>query len=94
MAEEYGARVLIVVLENLGTPVEVNEQLFPSDALLVNAYDALLRRLPIINSENYMKEYAHWRGSPPTVVDTHPNEAAHRIIADAIVSAITQVEME
>tara|TARA_B100000315_G_C14535543_1_gene568267 strand:+ start:171 stop:1310 length:1140 start_codon:yes stop_codon:yes gene_type:complete len=94
VAEEYGVKVVIVVIGDNATPVEVKEQLFPSGALLVNAHDALLRRLSKINTENYLKEYAHWRGSPPRVVDTHPNDAAHSIIAGAIVSAITQAEMK
>ena len=94
VAEEYGARLVIVVLGGNANPVEVNEQLFPSDALLVNAHDALLRRLPITNIENFLTEYAHWRGSPSILVDAHPNETAHKIIADAIVSEIRQANIE
>lgn len=90
VAKEYGARVVIVILGSNEHPVEVNERLFPADALLVDAHGALLRHLSIINSENYKKAYYHWRGFPPSIVDGHPNKAAHRIIADAVVSKIRQ----
>jgi hypothetical protein len=92
IARENGAQTVIVVLGDDATPVKLNEQWFPSDALVVNAHDSLLKRLPLINAENYLKEYAHWRGSPPVVVDAHPNERAHRVITDAIVSAIRKSE--
>jgi hypothetical protein len=88
IARENGAQTVIVVLGDDATPVKFNEQWFPSDALLVNAHDSLLKRLPLLNAENYLKEYAHWRGCPPVVVDIHPNESAHRVITDAIVFAI------
>lgn len=94
VAEKCGARLVIVILGADANPVEVNEQLFPSHALLVNAHDALLRRLPIANMQNYNKAYAHWRGSPPVLVDRHPNETAHKIIAEAIVSEIGQADIK
>ncbi len=89
-AKAHGSRTVIVILGNEGAPVVPNEELFPPDAILVNAQDALLGQLSDPDSANYLKEYAHWRGSPPTLVDNHPNEKAHRIIADAVVSAIRQ----
>jgi hypothetical protein len=92
IAHENGAKMVIVVLGYEPTPVTLNEHWFPSDALVVNAQDTLIERLPIKNTEIYLKEYAHWRGSPPVVVDMHPNERAHRIIADALVSAIRKSE--
>jgi hypothetical protein len=39
-------------------------------------------------AELYRQRYAHWRGAPPQLIDPHPNEAAHRIIADEILAAI------
>ena len=90
VAQEYDAQVVIVVLGKNEEPVEADKQLFPADAILVNAHDALLRRLPVMNKENYRNAYAHWRGTPPRVVDSHPNEAAHQIIAETIVSGIRQ----
>ena len=71
-----------------------NEQLLPSNVILVDAQDALLGRLPVINLENYNQKYAHWRGSPPKIVDRHPNETAHQIIAETIVSQIRQAGIQ
>jgi hypothetical protein len=90
VARKCGTKVVIVVLGNSSAPVPVNRGLLPSDALLVNAQDALLARLPVADDSTYERLYAHWRGVPPnlTLVDSHPNELAHQIIADTVVSAI------
>ena len=39
-------------------------------------------------------EYSHWRGSPPRVVDDHPNEVAHKIIAEAIAMEIRKIQTQ
>jgi len=88
VARRNGTRLVIVVLGIDHNPVQIPQSLFPPDSVTVNAHDALLRQLPVINEENYLKQYAHWHGSPPAIVDTHPNENAHRIIAEAIVHVI------
>ncbi|MFC2084152.1 hypothetical protein ACFLS9_03765 [Bacteroidota bacterium] len=88
VADKYGASVVVVVLGKNAKPVNVKEELFPPGVILVKTYEELLRRLPIANNDSYKEEYAHWRGSPPRVVDSHPNETAHKIIASTIVSAI------
>ncbi len=88
VAKENGAKLVIVVLGNDNKPVQLPEGSFPPDSIIVNAHDVLLEQLPVVNEETYLKQYAHWRGSPPAVVDLHPNENAHTIIADAIVHKI------
>ena len=88
VANENGARLVIVVLGNSYKPVPVKKYLFPGDSTIVYAHDALLADPSVIDNESYLKKYAHWRGSPPEIVDDHPNEIAHRIIARAIVSKI------
>ena len=55
LVNEYGGRTVIVVLGDGATPVKVNEQLFPADALLVNAQDALLGRLEALTSERLLE---------------------------------------
>ncbi len=57
-------------------------------ALVVRAQEALNRQVPEGTKEAYHRRFAHWRGDPPRLVDTHPNPAAHAIIADEIVAAI------
>ncbi len=88
VAEENGARMIIVILGRNQQSVEVPYDLLPPHAIIVNAHKALLARLPTLDRKTYKKHYAHWRGNPPRVVDNHPNEKAHRIIAEAIVSRI------
>jgi len=88
VARENGARLVIVILGGDHNPVQVPEGLFPPDSIIVNAHAALIEHLPIVNQETYEKLYFHWRGSPLRIVDTHPNENAHRIIAEAIIQKI------
>jgi hypothetical protein len=89
LAREENARLVIVVLGENYKPVEAPRHLLPADATIVEAHSALLERLPIVDKENYRKNYAHWRGSPPRIVDNHPNEKAHQIIAEEILLHIT-----
>lgn len=89
IALNNGAKMVIVVLGSINKPmVEVNRSLFPSDALIVYAGYELIKKLPVPARDNYINTYAHWRGYPPTLVDDHPNQKAHQIIADSIVSTI------
>ena len=88
VAGENGAKLVIVILGYDENPVQVPEASFPDDAIVVNAHKTLLEHLPVINREAYQKAYYHWRGSPLRMVDAHPNENAHRIIAEAIVQKI------
>lgn len=89
-AKEEGTKLVIVVLGNNSNAVPFAPDWFPADAMIVNAHGALIERMPMVNIETYKKLYAHWRGSPPRIVDNHPNEAAHKIIAEAIVSKIRE----
>jgi hypothetical protein len=56
--------------------------------VVVRAQEALNRLVPENTKEAYQRRFAHWRGDPPQLVDTHPNAAAHEVIADEIVKAI------
>lgn len=86
LARDQGARAVIVRLSH---PLEVHWQEMRElsrDALLVNAQAALDARAR--DKEDYQRRFAHWRGDPPVLVDTHPNAAAHRIIAGEIARAL------
>ena len=85
LAEQNGARMLIVVLGENHLPVPIPKDLLPSNAIVIDAHSELLSRLPTINEESYQRQYNHWRGEPPSLVDTHPNELAHKIIAEMII---------
>ena len=89
LARKENAQLVITVIGENYNPVEVPRHLFPADSIIVDAHSALREGLPVANEDNYKKNYAHWRGSPPVIVDHHPNEKAHTIIAEAILSEIT-----
>jgi len=88
VARQYGARLVVVVLGQNVQPVSIDPALFPADAIVVNAHQALLEHLPFRNKDEYEKAYGLWRGSPLQRMDTHPNIAAHRIIAQTVAAAI------
>ena len=93
VARSHGAEVIIVILGNDHRAVDIREDLFPRGVMVVNAQAELLKALPEITAEAYLARYAHWRDNPPRVVDAHPNEQAHRIIAETIVAHIKQVAL-
>lgn len=88
VAEQNGAKLIIVILGEDHQPVSVQKDLLPNNAIVVEAHSALLNRLPTMDKQSYQREYNHWRGDPAILVDGHPNEKAHRIIAEKIVAQI------
>jgi len=88
VAEQNGAKLIIVILGEDHQPVSVQKDLLPNNVIVVEAHSALLDRLPNMDKQSYQREYNHWRGDPPILVDGHPNEKAHRIIAEKIVAQI------
>ena len=91
LVRKENAKLVIVVLGKNHKPVEVPRHLLPADSMIVDAHNALLEQLLIVDKESYNRNYAHWRGSPPRIVDRHPNEKAHKIIAEEIVLKITGI---
>jgi hypothetical protein len=90
LAREQGARPVIVRLSH---PLEVHHQAMRElsrDALLVDAQARLDARAS--DYEDYQRRFAHWVGSPPVLVDPHPNREAHRIVAREIARALLQPE--
>lgn len=88
IAHDNDAKLVIVILGNNENPVKNPGDLFPEDSIIVDAHSRLLDNLDHQSREGYLKKYAHWRGNPPTLVDTHPNEIAHKLIAEEIISAL------
>jgi hypothetical protein len=88
LAAANGSRMVIVRLSH---PLEQHwqrlKELSPG-ALVVNAQAVLDAQVPSGSRDDYYKLFGHWRGSPPRLVDNHPNPAAHRVIADAVLRAI------
>ena len=82
------SRMVIVVLTEPDSPRK------PSSAeisklndlgIIVNGWSALLARLPDKNFDRYEHAYRHYRGENAVLVDKHPNEKAHQIIAEEII---------
>jgi hypothetical protein len=91
VAEQNGAKMIMVVLGENHHLVEIPIDLLPNNAKIVDAHKALLNLLPTQDKQSYQKRYSHWRGDPPSLVDGHPNEYAHRIIAEEIISQIVEL---
>ncbi len=87
-AREHGARMVVVIVPSNTTPPSILRETFPSDVIVVDPHPALLSRLPTKDDATYHKYYCSWRGSPPRMVDLHPNASAHRLIADEILSSL------
>jgi hypothetical protein len=62
-----------------------------SDIIFAEADSLLFRRLK--SPDDYNKEYKHWyfNGKDSVLKDPHPNQKAHKIIAEAIVNSIPAV---
>ena len=88
IAKDNGARMLVVLLAEPGMRATRGQALLADHHRLVDAQAALFSRLPEPTPEAFLRAYGHWRGKPPTLVDAHPNEAAHAVIAESIVQAI------
>ena len=92
--EENNARMIVVVLGDGGV---LPEQL-PADELaalnaiegitVVNAYAALFSPLESPTSSAYEAAYGIRNGTPPVLIDRHPNVVAHRIIAQTVIDAL------
>ncbi|MCH7530842.1 MAG: hypothetical protein IIB36_03660 [Gemmatimonadetes bacterium] len=89
LADSVDASLVIVVLGGGPEPVPIPRHLLPASAVIVDAHQALLEALPVRDRATYDRSYAHWRGEPPRIVDRHPNERAHDIIAGSIVDAVS-----
>jgi hypothetical protein len=88
LAADSGATMVIVRLSH---PLEQHwqrlKELSPG-ALVVNAQAALDARVPSGQRDDYYRLFGHWRGTPPRLLDNHPNPAAHRLIAEEVVRVI------
>ena len=81
------AKLILVVLAVGAEPVTVPNDI-AAQYMLVDANTALIKRLTSPTRQNWISKYAHLRGDPPKPVDFHPNQVAHRIIADEIIFKI------
>ena len=87
---------MIVVIAGKVSAAATRAELEELDGVRVVDIDAALWRelnadrpgAGAATTDDYLKAYGHWFGSPPKLVDWHPNPRAHAIIAREIVAAI------
>ena len=51
---------------------------------MVDAHAEMIGALEIRDTPNFRLKYGTWLGSPPTILDEHPNAEAHALIAELI----------
>jgi hypothetical protein len=84
VARDNGATVILVRLSH---PHERHHQELKElygDVVYVDAQAVLDAAVPEGDKDAYYRRFAHWRGAPPVLVDTHPNPESHGIIAREI----------
>jgi hypothetical protein len=95
LSEANGAKMIVVIAGQVSADA-TRAQLEVLDGVqVVDVAAALWRELNAdrpgagaATMDDYLKAYGHWFGSPPKLVDWHPNPSAHAIIAREIVGAI------
>jgi hypothetical protein len=85
-----GTRMVVVVLEGAGKQDFRRSDLgLPEEVLVVDTKPGLYAELPSSDADTYLRAFAHWRGSPPRLIDEHPNARAHAIIARQVLRALS-----
>ncbi len=88
IAAGQGARMFVVLLDGAGEQAHFPRVEPDAPLRVIDAQAALLSRLPEPTRRAFLRQYGHWRGDPPELVDPHPNARAHAIIAEAILEGI------
>jgi hypothetical protein len=88
LAAAHGARMAIVHLDHPFAPHYLQFKALWPRVAYVDAQAALDAEVPEKTVEAYQKRFAHWRGEPPVLVDTHPNPEAHALIAREVVRVL------
>lgn len=90
LCRDHNASMIVVGLSKKPEPLDVPRQIRQLGIPVVDAHAEMLARLEETTLSAYNSAYAHFRGDPPHLVDTHPNALAHTIIAEAIAKHIAQ----
>lgn len=79
------AMKISMVVVYLGPVPPEQRQKFESlgDVLIIDAEQPLLEHVAK-TKKSYAELYFHWRGSPPVIVNEHPNALAHQLIAQKV----------
>lgn len=87
VCREYGAKMLVLKLYS-GINNRSPDDLGNLSSSVIDTLPVLSSRLPERTDRQWREQYYLRAGDPPRIVDSHPNEEAHRLIARAIVDAI------
>lgn len=91
LCRESGTRMVVVVLEGAGKHDHRRADLaLPQDVPVVDTTASLYAPLASSDAATYLRAYGHWRGSPPRLIDEHPNPGAHAIIARQVLEALSR----
>jgi hypothetical protein len=88
IAAAQHARMFVVLLDDAGERAYFPGAEPNAPFEVIDAQGALLSRLHAPTPRAFLRQYAHWRGDPPQLVDVHPNSKAHAIIAEAVLEGI------
>jgi len=69
-------------------PYELDYVFSITNAIVVDTYTPIRKTLPDETKETFYREYAHYRGDPPVMIDGHPNAKAHAFYAGEILKAL------
>jgi hypothetical protein len=59
-------------------------------ALIADAQAALNAQVPERTRDAYRRLFCIWRGTPPVLVDSHPNARAHGLVAETILATLAR----
>jgi len=92
LCAQNGAKMVVVILHDPlseGLKMESWPELASlRNFIIVDSEPALLRPLEKVSLKSYYQRYGRTGGSPPKLLDPHPNELAHEIIAAAVLEAL------
>ncbi len=88
ICSHFGCKMFIVVLGSNSQTPDIPTLFSKLDSGIVNAQLELTDRLKPNTKDEYARNYYHWGGIPPRVIDKHPNASAHKIIADGVTKVI------
>jgi hypothetical protein len=92
LCARHQARMVIVVLGLDANPITVPRAFQGLSTEVVDAHSVLRAQLPSPDNDAYLREYGHWQGTPPTLIDSHPNPRAQAIFAEEVLKVIQKNE--
>jgi hypothetical protein len=90
LARASGSRVVVPFIGGYPAPDELAALRAIPGLTLVDAQGALVQALADRTPDGFKQAYGLWRGSPPVLVDPHPNPRAHAILGSAVARALSR----